>query len=101
MAELTTLESKAEAFDKAFAESAEHRGVIGGAEGPTWWTVEAVNRYSPADHTKLLNSYRLCIAEMQNRAGESEVRAAMACHQEPCGDCPGCTFAAEVHGGDE
>ncbi len=42
------------------------------------------------------------VAELETAAHEREAAvvtrlASMACEQEPCGDCPGCRMAAEVH----
>ena len=35
--------------------------------------------------------------ELAEKLERAELRASMACEQEPCGDCPGCAVAAEEH----
>lgn len=34
-------------------------------------------------------------ASLRDRLADAELRASMACEQEPCGDCPGCACARE------
>ena len=62
--------------------------------------IEALNDFidNPDDREEQRGAARSALLVLRKSLHNAQNRAEMVCHQEPCGDCPGCARADDLGG---